>query len=222
VTVATPVASRLAVGGASLYEHLGAGDRYMHITRDDAFLALLRRHGFDSLGPLRILELGCGEGSFLRTLIAHGANSALLQGMDVDARRLRLACKTAAVALAAVGALPYADGAFDLAVAFTVFSSVLDPETRRLGANEAMRTLRPGGLLVAYDFAVNPTNRSVRPVGAAELRALFAPRTVEIERVTLAPPLARALAGRPALCRPLERLPFLRTHLLAAVRKEGP
>jgi hypothetical protein len=47
-----------------------------------------------------------------------------------------------------------------------------------------------------------------------------APQPVEIERVTLAPPIVRALGGRPALCRALERMPLLRTHLLAAVTKE--
>jgi hypothetical protein len=61
----------------------------------------------------------------------------------------------------------------------------------------------------------------VRPLGAHALRALVAPRPVEIERVTLAPPIVRALGGRPALCAALEALPWLRTHLLAAVVKEG-
>jgi hypothetical protein len=41
-----------------------------------------------------------------------------------------------------------------------------------------------------------------------------------VQRVTLAPPIARALGGRRRVCRALERLPFLRTHLLAAVTKE--
>jgi hypothetical protein len=56
-------------------------------------------------------------------------------------------------------------------------------------------------------------------VRSAEVRELFAPQIVEIERITLAPPIVRALGGRSSLCGPLERAPFLRTHLLAAVRK---
>ena len=220
MTVATPALPTLAIGAAALYGHLSPGDRYIHVTRDEAFLALLRRNGIGSLAGLRILELGCGEGALLRTLLAYGADATRLRGIDVDPRRLRGARETAGAALADVGALPYADNAFDLIVAFTVYSSVLDPDTRRRGAHEAMRTLRFGGLLVVYDFAVNPTNRAVRPVRATELRALFAPRRVAIERLTLAPPIARALGGRSALCRPLERLPFLRTHLLAAVRRQ--
>ena len=81
--------------------------------------------------------------------------------------------------------------------------------------------LRPGGLLLVSDFRVNPRNPRGRPLRIGELRGLFAPRPVEVEQVTLAPPIVRALGGRRGLCGPLERLPFLRTHLLAAVVKEG-
>ena len=217
-----PRARPAAVG--TPYELLSPAERYIHETRDRALLALLQRHGCGSLAGLRILEIGCGEGSLLRTLIHHGAEPHLLDGIDVDARkvaRARRSLRDARLAVADGALLPYAGGALDVAFAFTTFSSMLDAGVRRRAAREAVRVLRAGGLLVVYDFWANPLNSRVRPVRAAELRALFAPRRVEIERVTLAPPIVRALGGRPALCRPLERLPFLRTHLLAAVVKES-
>ncbi|OGO53035.1 MAG: hypothetical protein A2148_00910 [Chloroflexi bacterium RBG_16_68_14] len=220
---AAPVASR-RVADASPYERLSAAERYLHLTRDRAFLALLGRRGFARLAGLRILELGCGEGSLLRSLLYYGADAVRLEGVDIDAGKVSRAQGSLAglrLAVGSIAALPYRDGAFDLALAFTVFTSVLNGRARERGAAEALRVLRPGGLLVVYDFWINPLNQDVRPLRAGELRALFAPRPVEVERVTLAPPIVRALGGRPGLCAPLERLPWLRTHLLAAVPKEG-
>jgi SAM-dependent methyltransferase len=218
-----PVA-RPRVADLAPYEHLSAAERYLHLTRDRDVLALLRRHGCTRLDGLRILELGCGEGSLLRSLLHYGADPRKLEGVDIDvwkAGRAQASLPDARVAVGDVASLPYREGAFDLAFAFTVLTSVLDGQARRQGAAEALRVLRPGGLLMVYDFWVNPLNRQVRPLRAGELRALFAPRPVEVERVTLAPPIVRALGGRRGLCGPLERLPFLRTHLLAAVVKEG-
>lgn len=220
---AAPVA-RAGTTDASPYDHLSAAERYLHLTRDRAFLALLGRRGFARLAGLRILELGCGEGSLLRRLLHYGADARTLEGVDIDAGKVGRARGSLAgvrLAVGSVAALPYRDGAFDLALAFTVLTSVLDVRARQRGADEALRVLRPGGLLVVYDFWINPLNPSVRPLRAGELRALFAPRPLEMERVTLAPPIVRALGGWPGLCAPLERLPWLRTHLLAAVTKEG-
>ncbi len=206
------------------YEHLDAAERYLHVTRDRHLLALLRRYHLGSLAGLRILELGCGEGTLLRTLIHHGADAGRLGAVDVDVARVgrvRASLPDVRLVVGDIASLPYRDGAFDLAFAFTVLTSVLDGRTRRRGAAEALRVLRPGGLLIVYDFWVNPFNRRVRPLRAAELRDLFAPRHVETARVTLAPPVVRALGGRPRFCGPLESLPFLRTHLMAAVVKEN-
>lgn len=217
-------AARARMDTHAPYERLSAAERYIHITRDRDMLALLRRHGFEQLSGRRILELGCGDGSLLRSLVHYGAEARALQGIDIVAARVgpaRSSLAGARVTAADIASLPYQDNSFDLAFAFTVLSSVLDERTRRAGATEAMRVLRPGGLLVVYDFSVNPTNPRVRPLRAPELRDLFAPRQIEIERVTLAPPIVRLLAGRGGPCGALERLPFLRTHLLAAVAKEG-
>jgi SAM-dependent methyltransferase len=208
-------------GARDPYAHLGAAERYIHTTRDRALLALLARRGVADLGAQRILELGCGDGALLRSLLYYGADPARLEAVDVDSQRSRRARASGAdVGVADIAALPYRDGAFDLAFAFTVFSSVLDPAARRRAASEVLRVLRPGGLLVVYDFWTNPFNRRVRPITSRELRGLFAHDALEIGRVTLAPPVVRALGGSETLCAPLERLPWLRTHLLAAIAKE--
>lgn len=203
------------------YAHLTVAERYIHTSRDRGLLALLARHGVVDLGAQRIVELGCGEGALLRTLLHHGANAATLDGVDLSTDRVRRARASGAdVGVADIAGLPYRDGAFDLAFAFTVLSSMLDTAARRRAANEALRVLRPAGLLVVYDFWTNPLNRRVHPMTSRELRSLFVPHALEAERVTLAPPIVRLLRGSAALCTPLERLPWLRTHLLAAVVKE--
>lgn len=209
-------------GTLAPYNHLSHGERYLHRTRDEALLTLLRRNGMESLAGRRILELGCGSGSLLRSLIAYGARAEQLTGIDPDFRRLRRArnASGANVAVADGALLPYRSGAFDLVFVFTALSSMVDLDVRRHAAHEALRVLRAGGLVIVYDFWTNPFNSSVRPVTPVELRHIFEPSVVEIERVTLAPPLVRLLGGSQALCHALERLPFLHTHLLAAITKE--
>ncbi|MCH8026111.1 MAG: class I SAM-dependent methyltransferase [Chloroflexi bacterium] len=223
MSLAPAAAAQPGATETGLYVHLDAADRYVHHSRDEALLALLRRHGIDNLTGLRILEVGCGSGSLLRTLLHYGADGDRLTGIDVASAKIAGAGATlpgASLAVANAAALPYRDAAFDVAFAFTSLTSMLDQPEREQAAAETLRVLRPGGLLVVYDFWVNPLNRATRSLRPDDLRALFAGSRVEVERVTLAPPIVRALGGRPGLCRRLERLPWLRSHLLAAVIKE--
>ena len=72
-----------------------------------------------------------------------------------------------------------------------------------------------------YDFTWNnPRNADVRGVPLARVRELFAQGRMRHERVTLAPPLARALCRvHPALYGLFNLLPPLRTHVLAWIEK---
>ena len=217
------LASRIDEDDAqALYARLSRAGRYTHTTRDAAFLALLRRNGIDALGGLDIVEIGCGTGSLIRTLVRYGANPSRVEAVDMSSARASATRQHhQRVAQADAAFLPYTDASFDLVLAFTSFSAMLEDKTRFSAASESMRVLRPGGIAVLYDFRINPTNRDVRPVREEQIRDWFSGRRLEIERVTLAPPIVRALRGIPALCRPLERIPWLRTHLLAAIAKEG-
>ena len=90
--------------------------------------------------------------------------------------------------------LRFADNTFDLALQFTAFSSVLDPSMRVRMAGEMVRVLRPGGTILWYDFRFNnPWNKDVVGMDKREIKSLFCECSIDMERLTLLPPLARSL-----------------------------
>jgi hypothetical protein len=102
-----------------------------------------------------------------------------------------------------------------------VFSSLLDDAFQQRLAAAMWKWLKPGGGVLWYDFTVdNPRNRDVRGVPRARIAALFPEATVDSRRVTLAPPLARAVCRvHPGLYTLFNALPPLRTHLLCWLGK---
>ena len=194
-------------------------------TCERAALGLLAGAGLEPLSRLDVLEVGCGEGRVLLDLLRWGADSAKLSGCDLLPARLgaasRLLPASARLAVADGGALPYPSGSFDLVLQFTMLSSVLDGSLRQRIAAEMWRVLRPEGAILSYDFRFRrPDNPAVRAIHPRELRALLPQGTFRARRVTLAPPIARRLAGRSWLaCELLALLPWLRTHDLILIRK---
>jgi SAM-dependent methyltransferase len=186
----------------------------------------LHRERMTDLAKLRVLDVGCGGGWWLRTLLGWGARPEHLAGIDllpeaVAAARgihpaLRVECGSA-------GDLPFPDGSFDLVSQFTVFSSILDATLRRRVATEMLRVLRPGGTVLSYDFTLNPGNRDTVGIGRGELATLFPGCRLRLRRVTLAPPLARLVVPRSwLLATLLEAVPLLRTHQIATLRPLQP
>jgi ubiquinone/menaquinone biosynthesis C-methylase UbiE len=190
-----------------------------------AVAAALRGAGLLPWQGRRALDVGCGGGWWLRSLLRWGARPGEVAGVDALAEAIGMARGVhpdVALCVAAADALPFDDACFDLVSQFTVFSSILDAEVRRRAAAEMVRVLRPGGVVLWYDFTVNPTNRQTRGIGAREAKRLFAGCAIDSRRLTLAPPLARLVAPRSWLAAELlERLPPLRTHLLVLARKPG-
>lgn len=196
--------------------------RLLHLERSLA--EALRAEGLTDLASLRALDVGCGGGWWLRTLLRWGARPELLAGNDLLPEAVaaaRAIHPALAISEGSAESLAYPDASFDLVSQFTVFSSILDRPLQRRAAAEMRRVLRPGGVLLWYDFTVNPRNRDTRGLGRAELAALF-PGVARVRRVTLAPPLARLIVplSWPAASA-LELLPPLRTHLLATIRPHG-
>lgn len=210
------------LAGQNVNSLLNPGQLYLIQQRQRELLSLFRREGFESLSDKRILEVGCGSGGVLRELLWIGAKPTLLNGVELLDWRLAEA-KTATPNLPLVNAdgryLPYADHSFDLVLQFTVFSSILDEEVKQAIAAEMRRVVRPNGLIVWYDFWLNPKNKQTRGILPAEIRKLFSDCRCDLRRITLAPPIARRLAPLSWLgCHLLESSRIFNTHYLAAIR----
>ena len=84
-----------------------------------------------------------------------------------------------------------------------------------------LRVLRPGGLLIWFDYLFdNPNNKDVRGIRMGEIRRLFPGCDVRLKRTVLAPPLARRIAPiSTTFASMLGAIPWLCTHYIGAVEK---
>src|SRR5262245_18761 len=101
----------------------------------------------------RVLEIGAGTGATTKLIMRH-LHPARVLGIDPSPAFLDMARETVAVdprvsfAVGEAGATGQPDTCFDLVIAHTLYSHLLDPE----GAlAEARRVLKPGGQLAIFD-----------------------------------------------------------------------
>lgn len=102
----------------------------------------------DGHGPIswpRILDLGCGTGRNLAELRQLGD----AVGLDLEARALEFCRRRGLTSVAQARAehLPFRDGSFDVVTALDLLEHLDDDVA---GAREIFRTLRPGGLFLAF------------------------------------------------------------------------
>ena len=196
--------------------------------RQRALLRLLGRLGWDDLRERRVVEIGCGAGGNLLEMLRLGCMPEHLIGIELLPQRLAQARRVLPDGLRLLGGdacdiedTALAPASQDMVLLSTVLSSVLEDAGRRALADAAWRWLRPGGGVLCYDFTIdNPRNPDVRGVPRTALRRLFPKARISAQRVTLAPPLARALCRiHPSLYPLANALPLLRTHLLAWIEK---
>jgi len=193
--------------------------------RQRAMLRLFARLGWPDLTSRRVLEVGCGSGGNLLELLRLGFTPRNLAGIELLPERYAqaLAALPASVVLMQGDALQVKlpDESEDIVLQSTVFSSLLDAPFQWKLAQAMWRWVRPGGGVLWYDFVYdNPRNPDVRGVPVARIRELFPHGRMTVRRVTLAPPLARAVCRvHPALYTVFNALPLLRTHVLVWIEK---
>jgi ubiquinone/menaquinone biosynthesis C-methylase UbiE len=206
------------------YSRLNPGHLFGLQEREATMAAMLRADGLTSLAGLRILDVGCGRGATLRQYLEFNATPSRMSGIDLfppfveEARSispgLQILCGSASE-------LPFPDRSFDFVSQFMLFTSVLDQAMRVQIAHEIDRVLAPGGRFLWYDFAFNnPANPDVRGIRLGEVGELFPAFSLASRRITLAPPLGRAI-GRlgPAIYHVVSQLRPLCTHYMCLLKK---
>jgi len=206
-----------------MYGPFNPGELFSIQQRQREVLSLLRKHGLNPLAGRNILDVGCGTGEVLIEFLGFGAEPTCLHGVDLMHGRLakaRARLPHSSLSCADAQSLPYPDHSFSVVLQYTAFSSILDDRARGNVAAEMLRVLRHDGVILWYDFWLNPGNPETRGIKRREIRRLFPSCRCDFRRVTLAPPVARSLAKHSLLlCYLLERIPLLRTHHLVAITK---
>jgi SAM-dependent methyltransferase len=193
--------------------------------REHHLRLLLSQQQLLPLARKKILEVGCGTGRWLRDLIACGADPAKLHGVELleasAARARRLCPPQVTIECGNASQLRSESEAFDLVVQAGLLSAVFDAGVKHAIATEVLRVLRPGGIILWYDFCLtNPQNPYVQPISETEIRSLFPGCAVTLHRVGLATPLVRLMAPRSLrMCAMLSRVSALCTHYLGVLRK---
>jgi SAM-dependent methyltransferase len=227
---------RDAAPGAA-YSWTEPGYRFYMQELEWALLRDLGRVGV-SLGGADVLEVGCGSGYFLHRMYEYGAARAV--GIDLMEERIEGARQRYPALEFVAGdaaALAWDDASFDVVTQYTCLSSVLDPSLRRAIAAEMWRVTRPGGAVVSYDMRRTPApiralgrlharrygdgvpHTPTTPIELEELRAIFPGGELTHRIVSLNVDIGRQAARGRLLATAASALPFLRTHLLAIVRK---
>ena len=203
----------------------GTPARWIYQERASSLGRLLGRHGYLPLGERRVLDIGCGSVGSLAEMMALGAQSQHLFGIDARWDHLDTAKRRLPRVQVQQGngeRLDWPDGHFYLVLLFTVISSSLDPGTAGRVASQASRVLAPGGAVLYYDFRYdNPRNRDVRGVTKRDVLALFPHLQVYLSTITLLPAVARRLGWAASTLHPLLALiPPLRIHYLGLLQKQ--
>jgi len=109
------------------------------------------------IGNDRVLEIGCGTGTFAIMAAKKGTHvtgfdvsSAMLDVARKKVEKEALSDKIALVEMGVSGMDSFEDSSFDLVVSTLVFSE-LSPDERKYALQHSLRLLKPGGKLVLAD-----------------------------------------------------------------------
>ncbi len=103
----------------------------------------------------RVLDIGCGAGTFLRLVVEHGARAFGLDASEALIELARRRVPAAEVRTGEMEALPYADDGFDLVTGFNSFFFANDFVA---ALREAGRVAKPGAPIVVQVWGAHERN----------------------------------------------------------------
>jgi len=196
-------------------------------SQERMFLAALRNRGFNDLHGKKILDVGCGFGYWMRRYREWGAEPEDIHGVELlDDRvagarqqshpRTHVTCGNAAN-------LGFRGDRFDLVVMFLVLSMIPERAMRTRIADEAARVLKPGGVVLWYDFRYRPMGEpEMIGMPRGEIARCFPGFDLRLKSASALPPLTRRLAPYAwSLCIWLDNLKMLNTHYVGTLQKPG-
>jgi len=208
--------------GSDLYSWFNKANFFFISQRQRAILMTLEKNEFTNIKELSILEMGCGGGGVMTEYLGFGASPEKLLGIDLLFDRLIHAHHTlvgSGFANVDGQSLPFPSLTFDLILQYTAISSILDAEIRKNICSDMLRVLNLNGMILWYDFWLNPTNKQTRGIRPAEIQQLFPNCSFEFHKITLAPPIARRVVPISwMLALFLENLKIFNSHYLVAIR----
>jgi len=181
---------------------------------------MLRQIGRSSLAGWKILDVGCGQGRFLRACLDMGSSAEDLFGVDLRSNAIEEANRLSPQLQIQLGngtELNFADGEFDVVTQFVVFSSVFQGELRQRLAKEMFRVLRPGGYIFWWDLTKTVSRSSPEPLRPWEL---FSGIDYSETRQALRPRPSNCLKlprGLGRFGRLIDRLGYVPTHIAALI-----
>jgi SAM-dependent methyltransferase len=194
-------------------------NRYISAEREKVYRKIITGT-FPDPSQLKFLEIGAGNGSNLPFFNRLGIPWTSIQANELLNERVAALKKNfPEVKIYEGDALQIpGDAAFDIVFQSTVFTSVLSDAFKQKLAAKMWQLTRPGGLVLWYDFIYdNPSNKDVKGVPVKEVKQLFSEaKSISVYPVTLAPPIGRRVGG---LYHLFNALPFLRSHVVIAIRK---
>lgn len=122
---------------------------------ESKLLEKLSHDGFHDLKHLHVLDLGCGDGQWLRKWLEWGAVPERLTGVDFYEPLLKRAIHlTPSVQFiqAHPDELPFEDKQFNVIFMFGVLMHILDDSLRKKIGRECLRVLSDDGILITFNL----------------------------------------------------------------------